>query len=186
MKKMIIVLAMALLVIGAAQAQVRKMYVHLNNDSIVKIKTVDIQEVTYEMDYAPNTIEEAEAILLGSYWKMDGSLDYGEGFYDNFEGIYITFGGDPVALFWFKVKDSPSDEKYAPYAGKYILTELGGYVTFKTPTEFLIWGASVLWLKGTNLMPDSFDLTTIVEPTTYHCVRVEPFDPSEIVLDPDL
>ena len=48
MKKMICVLAMALLVTGAAQAQVRKMYVHLNNDSIVKIKAADIQEVTME------------------------------------------------------------------------------------------------------------------------------------------
>lgn len=186
MKKMICVLAMALLVAGAAQAQVRKMFVHLNNDSIVKIKTADIREVTYEMDYAPTTIEEAQAILLNSYWKMDSPLNEGEGFYDNFEGMYITFGGDPLALFWLKVKDSPTDEKYTPYAGKYILTDLSGYVTFQTPTEFLIWGSSVFWFKVTNLLLDSFDLTTIVEPTTYHCVRVEPFDPNDVVWDPDI
>jgi len=186
MKKIISVLAMALLVTGAAQAQVRKKYVHLNNDSILKFKVADIQEVTFEMDYAPNTIEEAQAILLSSYWKMDSPLEYDGGFYDNYEGSYITIGGDPIALYWFKVKDSPADANLAPYAGKYIFTGISWYLDFKTPTEFLLWNQSVLWFNGTNLMPDSFDLTTIVEPTTYHCVRVEPFDPSEIVQDPDL
>ena len=53
MKKIISVLAMALLVIGAAQAQeqVRKMVVHKNNGQIMKIKAADIQEVILEMEF---------------------------------------------------------------------------------------------------------------------------------------
>lgn len=180
MKKMISVLAMALLVAGAAQAQVRKMIVHMNDDSIVKYNAADIQEVTFDMDYAPNTIEEAEAILLGSYWKLDGPLD--DEFNDNFEGAYISIGGDPVVLYWVKVKDSCTDEEYAPYAGKYVYAFALGFVTFKTPTEFNIFGNGANLYKGTNLQPDSFDLTRYIEPVTWHCVRVEPFDQNEIVI----
>ena len=188
MKKIISVLAMALLVAGAAQAQVRKMIVHMNNDSIVKIIAADIQEVTFEMDYTPNTIEEAQAILLDSYWKVDSQLD--DEFYDNYDCAYITIAKDPeiidpMALYWVKVKDSPSDEYYAPYAGKIVLSLFLGYVGFKAPTEFIIFGDGISFFKGTHLEPDSFDLTRILEPVTWHCVRIDPFDPSEVTIIPD-
>ena len=180
MKKMIIVLAMALLVAGAAQAQVRKMYVHLNNDSIVKIPAADIQEVTFDMDYAPTTIEEATEILLSSYWKIEGQFD--DEFYENFEEAYITIGGDPVVLYWAKVKDTCTNEDYAPYAGKIKLITTFGTIIMRVPTEFIIMGNGLLVFRGTNLQPDSFDLTRIIEPATWHCVRVDPFDQNEIVL----
>ena len=63
MKKIISVLAMALLVIGAAQAQeqVRKMFVQLKNGQVVRYNTEDIEDVTFKMDNAlpdvPTTIE---------------------------------------------------------------------------------------------------------------------------------
>ena len=66
MKKIISVLAMALLVIGAAQAQeqTRKMFVRTTNGNIVKIKVADIEDVTFGMDVdlpnVPTTIDQAK------------------------------------------------------------------------------------------------------------------------------
>lgn len=183
MKKMICVLAMALLVAGASQAQVRKMFVHLNNDSIVKIKAADIQDVTFEMDYSPTTMEEAEAILLDSYWRLDGPLS--DTWNENFECPYLSVIPDGgLTLYWIKVKDSPTDEKYAPYAGKYVFALSLGWIFMKTPTEFNIMGDGLLIFNCTNLLPDSFDMTRITgdendPPKSFHCVRVEPWDPSE-------
>jgi hypothetical protein len=192
MKKMISVLAMALLVIGAAQAQdqeqVRKMFIHMNDGSVLKIETADIQEVTYEMDSAlpdvPTTIEEAKDILLGSCWKLNGQFT--EEFYENFEGAYISIGNDPLVLYWVKVKDSPTDVEYAPYAGKYLITTSLGFLTIVAPT-FFNFGAGVSLYYGINLQRNSFDLINLYSDEnvpqgtySYHCVRVEPFDPSEV------
>ena len=50
MKKIICMLAMALLAIGAAQAQeqVRKMVIQKTNGQVMKCKTAEIETVTFE------------------------------------------------------------------------------------------------------------------------------------------
>ena len=186
---MISVLAMSLLVIGAAQAQeqdqVRKMFVHMNDGRIMKFKVADIQDVTFEMDNSlsdvPTTIEEAKDILLGSYWKIDMPLEDNE----DIDGAYITIGNDPLVLYWVKVKDSCTNELFAPYAGKIVLLSNLGFILLPTPTVFnIISNEGGLSYLGTNLQRDSFDLTHYLEAFTWHCVRIEPFDPSEIVIPP--
>jgi len=190
MKKIISVLAMALLVIGAAQAQeqVRKMTVHMNNGTVAKYNASDIQEVTFEMGDnipdVPTTIEEAQAILYGSCWKLNGQFN--DEFYENFEGAYISIGNDPLVLYWVKIKDSPTDVEYAPYAGKYLVILSLGLPTIVAPT-FFNFGLGVSLYYGINLQRDSFDLINLYSDEnvpegtySYHCVRVEMFDPSEI------
>lgn len=175
MKKIISVLAMALLVIGAAQAQdqVRKMFVHMNDGSIIKIKAADIQEVTFEMDALPDvptTIEEAKAMLVG-FWKINsGETD------DYYESAYFIFTENLEALFCAKFKDSVTDEVFAPYAGKYVVLGSFGEVIFPSedPTTFYIGDE---WNVGTNLQSDSFDYSQYgSDIVTYPCVRVEPFE----------
>ena len=168
---------MALLVIGAAQAQdqVRKMFVHMNDGSIVKIKAADIQEVTFEMDDAlpdvPTTIEEAKAILVG-YWK-DCSLNEEED--EDLEGGYYIITEDLKVLICYKFKDSVTDEDFAQYAGKYVAIERGEveFPNEEDPTTFYLGDGG--WTVGTNLQRDSFYFHQS-EYYEYLCVRVEPFE----------
>ena len=182
MKKMISVLAMTLLVIGAAQAQdvTKRMVVQLKNGQVVKYNTENIEDVTFEiidlsdLPDVPTTIEEAKAILYDSYWKIDDP-DYVS---DLFEDIYIVITEDLKALWCLKVKDSVTDEDLAPYAGKYVVAIDLGEVSFPSeedPTTFSLSD----WLTGTNLQLYSFDLTNddgVDTVITTPCVRVEPFE----------
>lgn len=202
MKKMISVLAMALLVIGAAQAQeqdqVRKMFVHMNNGSIMKFKAADIQEVTFEMDNSlsdvPTTVEEAFATLYGSCWKLNktlGLIDDDEYYFDNFDGAYIAIkSNSPTVYYFHRVKEVPANPDYIPYAGKYLYMYQLGWFLPPTPTVFNIHlydddGGGLAYI-GTNLQKDSFDLTLYLRDYTWHCVRVEPFDVSEVIIPPTL
>lgn len=176
MKKIISVLAMALLVIGAAQAQeqVRKMFVQLKNGQVVRYNTEDIEDVTFKMDNAlpdvPTTIEEAKAMIVG-YWKWNIPIDEDV----VFEGTYFIITEDLEILYCLKAKDSVTNEdgEISPYAGKYVVLYKWGEVTFPSedPTTF-IFGDE--WHVGTNLQSDSF---IIFDSTVAHpCVRVKPFE----------
>ncbi len=165
MKKIISVLAMALLVIGAAQAQeqVRKMFIHMNDGQIVKIKAANIQEVTFEMDVdlpdVPTTIDEAKAMLVG-YWSVLFPFDD-----DEIEGAYFIITEDLKVLECYKFNDSFPDEEYA---GKYIASDIGE-ITFpneEDPTTFYLGEE----YEGTNLHLNSFYFDS------YPCIRVEPFE----------
>ena len=191
MKKIISVLAMALLVIGAAQAQeqVRKMTVHMNNGTVAKYNASDIQEVTFEMGDnipdVPTTAEETLAMLLSTCWKMDIPLD--DPFYDNFESSYLVIGGDPsYAYCVVKVKDSPADGEYSGFAGKYRIAYGLGVPIIMATSVFTFSGGAGQIFVGVNLHRDNFDLIRFAEgPVTYHCVLVDlPFDVSDIVWNP--
>ena len=116
---------MALLVIGAAQAQnqVRKMFIHKNNGQIVKIKAADIQEVTFEEVAVPTTVEEAKAMLVGYWkWNLSAQVVHEEtmSIDNDVESIYWVVTEDLKAYFVFKFADLDTDENLAEYAGKYV------------------------------------------------------------------
>ena len=177
MKKIISVLAMVLLVIGAAQAQnvTKRMVIQFKDGQVVKYNTENIEDVTFEiidlsnLPDVPTTIEEAKAILADSYWKIDAPLD--EYSAEIFEGYYIVITDNLEASLCYKFKDSVTDEDYALFAGKYI-AESFVEVTFPSddPTTFYLGE----WTVGTNLQLYSFDYNN--DDITYHCVRVEPFE----------
>ena len=175
MKKIISVLAMALLVIGAAQAQnqVRKMVVHKNDGQVVKYNTEYVEDVTFEIIDLPNvptTIDQAKAMLEG-YWKMNIPIDEEEE--EDIESAYVVITEGLKAFWCTKFKDSVTDGSMAPYAGKYVAFELGE-VTFpneEDPTTFYLGYA---YYSCTNLQIDSFEL--ISSDANYPCVRVEPFE----------
>ena len=168
MKKIISVLAMALLVIGAAQAQnqVRKMVVRTTDGEVVKYKTANVEEVTFEEATVPTTVEEAETMLVG-YWKCNniflgaiyneeyGDEEYGEVFVNTY--FVITEGHDVYLV--CKVSDS-----YPYNAGKFIVLYNFGdniIVNSEDPTagylyldEHETWGNS---LPFKNLEQDSFE-----------------------------
>lgn len=180
MKKIISVLAMALLVIGAAQAQdqTKKMVVQLKNGQIVEFNTENVEDVTFkivDLPEIPTTIEEAKAMLVG-YWKMD--LPVEEYNAEIFEGVYLVITEDLDCLLGGKVKDTFTDEdgEISPYAGKYVVTSQWGKVIFPSeedPTFFYVGGE---WTFGTNLQLNSFDINFSDSGTAYPCVRVEPFE----------
>ena len=117
MKKIISVLAMALLVIGAAQAQeqVRKMIVRTDDGQVVKFKTANIEEVTFEEVAAPTTVEDAKAMLVG-YWKCNnlfiGSEIDEDGVYT--ESAFLIVTEDLTVYYACKFADYiPDDIWYA-------------------------------------------------------------------------
>ncbi len=179
MKKIISVLAMALLVIGAAQAQnqVRKMVVHKNDGKIVKIKAADIEEVTFEEVAVPTTVEEAKAMLVG-YWKWNLStqeVQEGTSSFDNdIESIYWVVTEDLKAYLVLKFADLDTDGYLVEYAGKYITTD--DYVVIvnsEDPTTgvFDFYGDSSI--TYVNLDDNGFDLSADI---LLNCFRVEPFE----------
>ena len=170
---------MALLVIGAAQAQnqVRKMVVHKNDGQVVKYNTEYVEDVTFEIIDLPNvptTIDQAKA-MLESYWKINMPLDEDEDEGDIESAYYVITGDLKVSLCW-KLKDSATGY-YAEYAGKYVVFGSSDEVTFPSeedPTTFYLGSQ---WYFGTNLQIDSFDYN-IDDGGIYTCpcVRVEPFE----------
>lgn len=127
MKKIICMLAMALLAIGAAQAQnqVRKMVVRTDDGQLVKFKTANTEEVTFEEDAVPTTVDEAKAMLVG-YWKCnDLFLGYYfmevYDYYCSFEGTsYFIVTEDHEVFLAFKIVDPCPFESFAEYAGKIV------------------------------------------------------------------
>ena len=175
MKKIISVLAMALLVIGAAQAQnqTKRMVIHLNDGQVVKYNTEYVEDVTFEIIDLPNvptTIEEAKAMLVG-YWKVNSPSNE-----DEIEGGYFIITEDLEVLLCMKIKDSATGY-YAEYAGKYVVFGSFGEVIFpneEDPTTFYLGSQ---WYFGTNLHIDSFDYNQDNGGIyTFPCVRVEPFE----------
>lgn len=173
MKKIISVLAMALLVIAAAQAQeqTRRMVVHLNNGQVVRYNTENVEDVTFEISDLPDvptTIDQAKAMLVG-YWRIN-SPDYDD---VNFERFYYIITEDLEILDCIKIKDSGTDEFFAEYAGKYVVTNVSDYLVFPSddPTVFYLGDE---YSYCTNLQIDSFEL--ISSDANYPCVRVEPFE----------
>lgn len=182
MKKIISVLAMALLVIGAAQAQeqTKRMAIHLNNGQVVRYNTEYVEDVTFEIIDLPNvptTIDQAKAMLVG-YWKINMPLDE-----DDIESVYFVITEDLKVSYCWKLKDSATGY-YAEYAGKYIAFTFGE-ITFpneEDPTTFYLGSQ---WYFGTNLQIDSFDYNIDDGGIyTFPCVRVEPFE--YIIMDYDL
>lgn len=175
MKKIISVLAMALLVIGAAQAQnqVRKMFVRTTDGKIVKIKVADIEDVTFGMDVdlpdVPTTIDEAKAMLVG-YWRWWIPIEDDE----DVEGVYYIIKEDLKALYCFKVKDSVTGY-YAEYAGKYVAYEIG-VVTFPSEEDPTTFYLGEEYNEGTNLHLNSFDFYNGSGEYPDPCIRVDPFE----------
>ena len=171
MKKIISVLAMALLVIGAAQAhnQVRIMVVRTTDGEVTKFKTADIEDVTFEEVVIPTTVEEAKAMLVG-YWRWCIPIEDDE----DVEGVYYIIKEDLKALYCFKVKDSVTDEELAPYAGKYVAYEIG-VVTFPSEEDPTTFYLGEEYNEGTNLHLNSFDFYNgSGDPDP--CIRVDPFE----------
>jgi len=196
MKKIISVLAMALLVIGAAQAQeqkqVKKMVVQLNDDQVVKYNTENVKDVTFEITTitVPTTIEEAKAMLVG-YWKNNSGFFNLATDDENIEGLYFVITEDLKILFCYKFKDSVTDEDYAPCAGKYVEWGFGdfdhGEITFTSedPITFNFFSNMFDTLDdsscvGTDLQEDSFVITIDIPNMEYSetatIERVEPFE----------
>ena len=174
MKKIISVLAMALLVIGAAQAQeqVRRMVVHKKDGQVVKFNTENVEDVTFEtsdLPDVPTTIDQAKAMLEG-YWKMNIPIDEEE---EDIESSYVVITEDLKAFLCVKFKDSGTDEFFAEYAGKYIVTVVLGDVVF-TSEDPIMFYLGEDYYSCTNLQIDSFEL--ISSDANYPCVRVEPFE----------
>ena len=166
MKKIICMLAMALLVIGAAQAQegVGKMVVRMNDGKVKIFRTADIEEVTFKTTAtSPSTVEEAKAMLVG-YWKCnDHFLDDPE---EYTESTYIIVTENFEVLLAFKFADNiPDDKWYAEYAGKIVLSWIFGddiIIDSEDPTTGYFWREE--WseferqsLSFKNLQDDSFD-----------------------------
>ena len=180
MKKIILMLAMVSLAFGVVaqtnNEQIRMMVVQKTNGQQLRIPTEEIQDVTFEMvdvPTIPTTVEEAKAILAGSYWKMD--VPVGEDNAEMFEGYYLVITEDLDCLLCLKVQDTATLEngEIHPFAGKYVLFRQLGEVSFPSeedPTTF--YGDE--W-TGTNLKIDSFEFTDD-DDITYPCVRVEPFE----------
>ena len=189
MKKIISVLAMALLVIGAAQAQnqVRKMVVRTTYGNVVKYDTKYVEDVTFEIIDLPNvptTVEEAETMLVG-FWKWDLSHDniIWEVFPD-IDAFYIIITMDLKFYIAAKVADSATDE-YAEYAGKYIAMSSGNViVNSENPTtgELEYPGSSSDYFN--NLEQNSFVLNSDDLQASASCHRVEPFE--YILMENDL
>lgn len=182
MKKIICMLAMALLTIGAAQAQegVRKMVVRQNDGKVLRIQTANIEEVTFEeASPVPTTVEEAEAMLVG-YWKWSLSPQEFE-FPDWAEASYFVIT-EELKVYWvFKVADSVPDEDYTEYAGKYVVygDSYGDVIVNSVhPTSGTIFGD--FYFK--NLDQNCFDAYIITEDgfinviTDFTCSRVKPFE----------
>ena len=182
MKKIICMLAMALLVIGAAQAQnqVRKMVVRQNDGQVVKFKTANIEEVTFEEVAIPTTVEEAEAMLVG-YWKC--SLSPQEIFPelpDDIEGVYWVVTEDLESYTVFKIADSVSDEDFILYAGMYLADDYGGdlIVNSEDPTTGKLGLFFVVPIFFKNLEENCFDGYMDIDDIKldFTCSRVEPFE----------
>ena len=189
MKKIICMLAMALLAIGAAQAreQVRKMVVRQNDGQEMRFKTADIEEVTFETVAVPTTVEEAEAMLVG-YWKCNNpflSFVLGEdiNYFESTAFLIVT--EDLEILLGYKAVDYLPNE----YAGKILVFGSFGneiIVNSDDPTMGDFFrndydeGAALSFM---NLDQNSFDAhfesyvedgpTSIQDGTFY---RVEPFE----------
>jgi hypothetical protein len=99
MKKIISVLAMALLVIGAAQAQeqVRRMVVRQNNGQVLRFNTANIEEVTFEEVAVPTTVEEAKAMMVG-YWKWNLSTQ-------EVQEAMLSIDNDIESIYWVVTED---------------------------------------------------------------------------------
>ena len=164
---------MALLVIGAAQAQnqVRRMVVQLKNGQVVKFNTENVEDVTFEtsdLPDVPTTIDQAKAMLVG-YWRINLPYQYDE----NIESDNFIITEDLKVLYCLKVKDSCTDEFFAEYAGKYIVTVVLGDVVFTSEDPIMFYLGDDYY-SCTNLQIDSFEL--ISSDANYPCVRVEPFE----------
>ena len=170
---------MALLVIGAAQAQnqVRKMFIHKNNGQIVKIKAADIQEVTFEEVAVPTPVEEAKAMLVGYWkWNLSAQVVHEEtmSIDNDVESIYWVVTEDLKAYFVFKFADLDTDENLAEYAGKYVTVfDYLVIVNSEDPTTgvFDFYGdSSITYI---NLDDNGFDLSADI---LLNCFRVAPIE----------
>ena len=180
MKKIICMLAMALLAIGAAQAQnqVRKMVIQKTNGQVMKCKTAEIETVTFEEVAVPTTVEEAEAMLVG-YWKWSMSpQELYAGYPDGFESFYFVVTEEHKTYWVLKIADSVTDESIAPYAGKYVVfgEEAGSIsVNSEDPTTGNVLDDIFLF---NNLDQNSFDAHVDDDgiKLDFTCSRVEPFE----------
>ena len=123
MKKIICMLAMALLVIGAAQAQeqVGRMVVRMNDGKMKIFRTADIEEVTFKTTAtSPSTVEEAKAMLVG-YWKWEFNESPQESMDSDIEALYYVVTEDYKSYFVFKFAETATDEEHADLAGKYVV-----------------------------------------------------------------
>jgi len=189
MKKIICMLAMALLAIGAAQAQeqVRKMVIQKTNGQVMKCKTAEIETVTFEEVAVPTTVEEAEAMLVG-YWKCNNPfLSFVLEDINYFESTaFLIVTEDLEILLGYKTVDYLPNE----YAGKILVYEslgndiivnsddptMGDFFRYDYDTE----GTALSFM---NLDQNSFDAhfesyvedgPTYIQDGTFY--RVEPFE----------
>ena len=189
MKKIISVLAMALLVIGAAQAQnqVRKMVVRTTDGEVVKYNTENVEDVTFELvSYSiPTTVEEAETMLVG-YWKGDLELFdevyMTEGSLPSFvKGIYFAITEDLKVYIVFKIADTVTDNDWATYAGKYVVFD-DYYVTVNSEDPTMVItpegpGQDMnAYTHISNLTENSFEYHTMWNTLAVPFERVEPFE----------
>lgn len=182
MKKIICMLAMALLVIGAAQAQiqVRKMVVRQNDGQVLRFNTANIEEVTFEEVAVPTTVEEAKAMMVG-YWKWNLSTQEVQeamlSIDNDIESIYWVVTEDLKAYNVLKFADLDTDGYYAEYAGKYVslIEHVAVIFNSEDPTTgvFDFYGAFSITYK--NLNYNGFDLSVDGD-SLVNCFRVEPFE----------
>jgi len=171
MKKIISVLAMALLVIGAAQAQnqVRNMVIRQNDGQALRFNTANIEEVTFEEVAVPTTVEEAEAMLVG-YWRV--CFDFGS--YD-IEGLYMVITEDLTVYSVYKIANTVSDEDYADYAGKYLATDDDIVIVNSEDPTMATFSHWATFIK--NLQENSFIEVDGYDESNYFIYeRVEPFE----------
>ena len=172
MKKIISVLAMALLVIGAAQAQnqVRNMVIRQNDGQKLRFNTANIEEVTFEEVAVPTTVEEAEAMLVG-YWRV--CFDFGS-MYD-IEGLYMVITEDLTVYSVYKIANTVSDEDYAEYAGKYLATDDDIVIVNSEDPTMATFSHWATFIK--NLQENSFIEAEEDDESNYFMYeRVEPFE----------
>ena len=163
---------MALLVIGAAQAQnqVRNMVIRQNDGQALRFNTANIEEVTFEEVAVPTTVEEAEAMLVG-YWRV--CFDFGS-MYD-IEGLYMVITEDLTVYSVYKIANTASDEDYAEYAGKYLATDDDIVIVNSEDPTMATFSHWATFIK--NLQENSFiEVDEDDESNYFMYERVEPFE----------
>ena len=174
MKKIISVLAMALLVIGAAQAQnqVRNMVIRQNDGQALRFNTANIEEVTFEEVAVPTTVEGAEAMLVG-YWRA--CFDFGSMYDYDIEGLYMVITEDLTVYSVYKIANTVSDEDYAEYAGKYLATDDDIVIVNSEDPTMATFSHWATFIK--NLQENSFIEVDEDDESIYFLYeRVEPFE----------
>lgn len=175
MKKTILILLTALLAIGTMQADelTRYMVIQKTNGQTVKIKTADVENVTFEEiagPVTPTTVAEAEAMLVG-YWETPFNL------FAEFDRMVLIIDENLDILACYRISDSATEEMFKPYVGQYVLMgELGQIVVnSENPTTATITdGSDEVNYPVSDIVLDSFH--AVIQGLDFNFERIEPFE----------